>query len=138
MPHFENTIVDTFTDGALSAILFAESPLSCDESGDGRDTSLESLGYSSCDFSTESREALWRECAQFIWQNRRELRAAIALGEDWERLGADFYFTRAGHGVGYWSSGLGEIGDRLSEACRCSRREFICFLSDDACEIILQ
>ena len=39
-----------------------------------------------------------------------------------EQAGHDFYFTSAGHGVGYWDRGLGDIGRALSDACQ--RREF--------------
>ncbi|UZJ23692.1 hypothetical protein RHODO2019_10780 [Rhodococcus antarcticus] len=35
-----------------------------------------------------------------------------------EQMGHDFYLTRCGHGAGFWDRGLGELGDRLSEAAR--------------------
>lgn len=31
--------------------------------------------------------------------------------------GHDFWLTRNGHGAGFWDRGLGEVGDKLSEAC---------------------
>ncbi|AXQ69622.1 hypothetical protein HOU03_gp146 [Caulobacter phage CcrSC] len=34
--------------------------------------------------------------------------------------GRDFWYTRNGHGVGFWDRGLGEVGDKLSDACRYS------------------
>ena len=37
---------------------------------------------------------------------------------DDEQIGHDFWLTRAGHGAGFWDRGLGEAGDRLTDACR--------------------
>ena len=33
-------------------------------------------------------------------------------------IGHDLYLTIAGHGVGFWDRGLGDLGDKLSEVCR--------------------
>lgn len=30
----------------------------------------------------------------------------------------DFHLTRNGHGTGFWDRGAGEVGDRLTEACK--------------------
>jgi len=38
-----------------------------------------------------------------------------AAGGDWRQFGADFFFTRCGHGVGFWDRGRGELGDELTE-----------------------
>lgn len=35
-----------------------------------------------------------------------------------DRAGNDFWYTRQGHGVGYWDRDLGEIGDTLADAAR--------------------
>ena len=32
-----------------------------------------------------------------------------------EQIGVDFWFTRNGHGVGFWDRGRGALGDKLSE-----------------------
>lgn len=37
---------------------------------------------------------------------------------DAEQVGHDFYLTRNGHGAGFWDRGLGEVGDRLSDAAK--------------------
>ena len=34
------------------------------------------------------------------------------------QLGHDLWLTRNGHGAGFWDRGLGELGERLSEAAR--------------------
>jgi hypothetical protein len=38
---------------------------------------------------------------------------AIAHDYDRRQAGHDFWFSRCGHGVGFWDRGLGEVGDRL-------------------------
>ena len=35
-----------------------------------------------------------------------------------EQIGHDFCLTRNGHGAGFWDRGLGELGDRLTAACK--------------------
>ena len=42
-------------------------------------------------------------------------------GENWpsaELAGHDFALTRNEHGTGFWDSGLGDIGDMLTEECK--------------------
>ena len=44
--------------------------------------------------------------------------------------GRDFWYTRNGHGVGFWDRGLGELGDRLSTGAKAFR-EIDAYLGDD-------
>lgn len=37
---------------------------------------------------------------------------------DAKAAGRDFWYTRNGHGVGFWDRGLGDIGDKLSDIAR--------------------
>jgi hypothetical protein len=39
---------------------------------------------------------------------------------DYDETGAgrDFWFTRCGHGVGFWDRGLGDLGDKLTEIAK--------------------
>ena len=39
-------------------------------------------------------------------------------GTVWDYFGHDFWLTRNRHGAGFWDRGLGELGERLTEACR--------------------
>jgi hypothetical protein len=43
--------------------------------------------------------------------------AMLSSGYDHAQAGRDFWFTRNGHGVGFWDRGLGDIGETLSAAC---------------------
>ena len=53
------------------------------------------------------------ECGDFYTANTQDL---AEIGP--EQAGHDFWLTRNGHGAGFWDRGLGELGDRLSEAAR--------------------
>lgn len=55
------------------------------------------------------------DCADFA----RRTWADLAI-IDAEQAGHDFYLTTRGHGTGFWDRGLGEVGERLTEACKGS------------------
>lgn len=101
-----------FLAGYLAAILFAECDMSRED--ENNDTSLESEGYGIDCFSAEAISRARRECASFMRDARKLLHVAYAddSGYDAERAGADFYFSGAGHGVGFWDRGL-SVGDAL-------------------------
>lgn len=40
----------------------------------------------------------------------------LAVAGDGEQNGNDFWYTRNGHGVGFWDRGYEQTGDRLTEA----------------------
>ena len=48
-----------------------------------------------------------------------------------ERFGHDLWLTRNGHGAGYWDRGLGELGERLSDAARSLGEAYACVADDD-------
>ena len=79
--------------GMIDAMLFAE----VDDSGDPLDDT-----YYYNDVSDEALQEITEECQDFLNLLQQE-------GIEWskdiepEELGADFYFTRAGHGTGFWS-----------------------------------
>lgn len=50
--------------------------------------------------------------------------------DGWELAGHDFWLTRNGHGVGFWDRGLGELGDKLTEAAK-TFGEVNLYLGDD-------
>lgn len=81
------------------------------------DVSLESFGFTPDDLSEESRREIREECADFANANLDDLRAYCER-RTIEHAGHDFWLTRNGHGAGFWDRGLGELGDRLSEAAK--------------------
>ena len=72
----------------------------------------------------ETLQAMKNDCAKFMADNEKDLdeytqNRAIPRGADYTEAdcaGHDFWLTRNGHGAGFWDRGLGELGDRLSEA----------------------
>ena len=60
------------------------------------------------------REAI-EDCKAFI-TNNSSLIAQSGLSP--ESIGHDIWLTRKGHGAGFWDRGLGDIGEKLTQACR--------------------
>lgn len=74
------------------------------------------------DLAPATRTVCEKECREFIAANSEDLNAYTAAipcsnCTESEHAGHDFWLTRAGHGVGFWARGLGDLGDRLTEAC---------------------
>lgn len=101
--------LDSFTRGYLEAALWSTNDESREDGGDPLDDN-----YSIADFAPEAVEKAKQDCARFQQQNARDLE-----GFDEAEAGADFWFTRNGHGVGYWDGDYPEPqGDRLSKAAK--------------------
>lgn len=58
-----------------------------------------------------SIEQATADCAAFQRDN-----AALLEGIDPAQAGHDFWLTRCRHGAGFWDRGLGEVGDKLTDA----------------------
>lgn len=99
-----------FLRGYCDAALFTTDehpPSGCDYAESGRaDEMFPSLPP---DFIQQATE----DCTRFQDANRELLAKA---GDDWQN-GADFWYTRNGHGVGFWDRGYpDDIADPLTEA----------------------
>jgi hypothetical protein len=65
------------------------------------------------DTKAEMRE----DCRQFVdYAEPLLLKALKRNGYTAERAGHDYWLTRNHHGAGFWDRGLGELGDKLTEA----------------------
>jgi hypothetical protein len=105
--------IDDFASGYLEAALWAET--------DG-DAPLDDM-YTINDISEETLDEMVVDCQKFQEENKELLRQAYSLyaKNDWtheEQAGHDFWLTRNGHGCGFWDRGLGDVGDKLTVACR--------------------
>jgi hypothetical protein len=75
------------------------------------------------DFSADDQYEIRQMVREFVESNAVDYRdylngmARFAYLPD-EMFGHDLLLTRSGHGAGFWDRGLGELGDRLSEAAR--------------------
>lgn len=103
--------LDYFTRGYIEAMFFTECHADNPEL-DG--ASLDQLAALTL---AEIKEV----CADFQGTNANTLEAAYnarSPSYSAECAGHDFWFTRNGHGAGFWDRGLGAIGDRLSSMSR--------------------
>ena len=82
--------------------------------------------YDIDDIDPDGLEEIIQDCKDFQEANAELLSQA---GDD-EQNGHDFCLTRNGHGAGFWDRGYGDIGERLSKACR-AYGTLDCMLSDD-------
>jgi hypothetical protein len=72
------------------------------------------------DLDPATRAALEHEVRNFLTIHRESIAQARAAvpGYDGAQIGHDLWLTRNGHGTGFWDRGLGDTGDRLSDAVR--------------------
>lgn len=105
--------INEFIAGYITAMLWSTSD---DLNGEDFDDLLD------FELAPVTRTVCEKECREFIATNAEDLNAytAAILCHDCTEsghAGYDFWLTRAGHGVGFWARGLGDLGDRLTKAC---------------------
>lgn len=104
--------LDAFTQGYIEAMFFTET-------GTGDDGELEDATFA--DLAPETVEQIVSECTAFQEAASALLELAYErTGYDAERAGRDFWFTRNGHGAGYWDRtelDADNLGDQLSAVC---------------------
>ena len=99
--------MDTFTTAYLEAIEFTDFHSDNEElqNSDG--------------LSPDLLASIEADCAAFQEANADALDEAYdEHGFTLAQAGHDFWFTRNGHGAGFWDRGLGAVGTRLSNAAR--------------------
>lgn len=100
--------LDDFTRGYIEAMFFTET-------GTGDDGEMEHVTLD--DLAPETWAKLEADCRAFQEANADDLAEACdtvaAEGYDMEAAGRDYWYSRNGHGVGYWDRQLGAIGDKL-------------------------
>jgi hypothetical protein len=102
-----------FFDAYIEAALWSSN----DDEGEPLDSN-----YSYDDIDEQTRLNLMDECFDFIqYCERIGINPIPEYNKEWtdaEMSGHDFWLTRNGHGAGYWDRGLGELGDKLSDATK--------------------
>ena len=84
------------------------------------------VGYT--DLHPDALEAIRADCE--AWQKKHAALLTLAEGihgYDMQRAGSDYWFTRNGHGVGFWDSDLGDVGDMLSDAATAAGEVHVWF-----------
>ena len=103
--------LDSFTQGYIEALFFTDT-------GTGDDGELEHATVD--DLAPSAWEKIIADCKRFQELNRADLDEACDFdGYDEQCCGNDFWYTRNGHGVGYWCRDeIGDMGDRLTYAAK--------------------
>ena len=101
--------LDAFTQGYIEAAFFTST-------GSGDDESLETA--TTAEIAPTALAAVVADCARWQEANAALLAEAYATGYEPQRAGNDYWYTRNGHGTGFWDRDLGETGDMLANACR--------------------
>lgn len=109
--------LDEFTRGYIEAALWSSHGWNEDNPDD---TSFLDMGKWIEDLDPDLLRSMIEDCRDFQTAQNPDLFLAYAQDYTYtaERAGHDFWFTRVGHGVGFWSRGLGDIGDRLTDASK--------------------
>ena len=119
--------LDSFTQGYIEAMFFTDEEQLCEESGRNMPsvafdmTTMEShfVGGDSPSFADLAPETLARiiaDCQRFQTANATLLDEAYGRDYDSEQAGRDFWYTRNGHGVGFWDRKALEPDSREYEA----------------------
>lgn len=98
--------MDAFTSAYIEALFFA--------TNDDTDTgdSLQDRGYTADDLSPESVAKIMSDCETF------QTAHGDRIAGDLEHAGRDFFYTREGHGCGFWDGDWPEAdGEILTAAC---------------------
>lgn len=124
--------LDAFTRGYIEAMFFTSDLL----------PHLGELEHiTTADLAPSTLEQIKVDCAKFQEENKATLALAYSYAPveyDEIRAGRDFWYTRNGHGTGFWDRGLGGgrlraymVGDKLTEACK-AWRSIDLYLGNDA------
>lgn len=125
--------LDEFTRGYIQAIFFTECGGSIEDGGFDPENGSQlpdEAGFLS--LTRDALEAIKADCNGFQDANKELIAKAIGhtlrngKAYDMEQAGIDFWYTRNGHGVGYWDREFpGELGDDLSHAAKKFRECYV-------------
>lgn len=100
--------LDAFTQGYIEAMFFTDA--SSADDGD-----LENATFA--DIAPQFLASIIADCQRFQTEALALLETAYSEHDyDESQAGRDYWYTRNGHGVGFWDRGLGDLGDKLSDA----------------------
>lgn len=104
--------LDDFAKGYVEAMFFTNG-----DTGEDDEFLLNHLGVEA--LTHDAVKAIKRDCDTFLASLPKDGhgRTAVDLACDY-CAGNDFWYTRQGHGVGFWDRGLGPIGDELEAASK--------------------
>jgi hypothetical protein len=135
-----------FTQGYVEAMLFTETidsvsmvewtdPENQDDIQEGRVSGTIPGDSGWGDIHPDTFDQIQRDCMEFERQAFDLLIEVHKLGYDREQAGRDFWFTRCGHGVGFWDRDQleeGGLGDKLSDIAREFGETWVDFVPDES------
>lgn len=95
--------MEFFINGYITCALWS----STDDSGDPLDSN-----HDRDNIDDSTMQDIVIDCWSFVKDNGHLINDNMT----WSQAGHDFWLTRCGHGAGFWDRGLGEIGDKLTDA----------------------
>lgn len=98
--------IDNFTRAYIECALWSSTDNSNEQGGDPLDKN-----YTVDDIAPVTLSEIVEDCRQFQSDN-----AELLTLQSNEQNGHDFWLTRNHHGAGFWDRGLGDTGDKLTEA----------------------
>jgi hypothetical protein len=101
-----------FVQGALQGYMVAMLWTGTDTDENGDTVQLDDE-YDCGDFAESALHAMREDVQDFVYSQWSDVQ-----GMNPEQVGHDFLLTRNHHGAGFWDRGLGDVGDRLTDACR--------------------
>jgi hypothetical protein len=119
--------LDDFSKSYIEALFFTNG-----DTGDDDEDSLNDLGVEA--LTPESVSNIAKDCAAFNELAGDLLSEAYDAGYSIEQAGHDFWFTRQGHGTGFWDRKAlqeGELGERLSKIAKGFGVAY-CYIGDDS------
>lgn len=107
--------LDEFTRAYVTCALWSSTDESRDDGGDPLDAN-----YSIEDIDDRTLAEMARDCAAFQEAEKVLLAQAYVARKTYDAASAghDFWLTRNRHGAGFWDRGLGDVGERLTSACK--------------------
>lgn len=108
--------LDDFTVGYITCALWSSTNDLYDENSEKYSECLDDQ-YTREDINYETIKEMVMDCKNFQ-DNNVDLLKQYYEEFEYEYAGHDFWLTRNGHEVGFWDRGLGEVGEKLTEACK--------------------
>ena len=131
---YSDSEIDIATDQAMATLLWSAGDRT-DEDGNGLypwDSK-----FTVEDFADGQRDKMREIIADFMETN---LEILVKSGHvaGWEnntgrleQIGHDYVLTSGHHGAGFWDRGLGELGDKLTEAAQATHREWYLYTGEE-------
>jgi len=117
-----NTQLKTMIDGYIECAFFCDTP---------EDNNSEYFTYDN--LSQEALSKAYKDCESFY--NSMHIQNCVPNNCNWDRIGIDFWYTRNGHGTGFWDNYKDEKGyngnDELLTDIADSFGECYLYLGDD-------